>query len=365
MVRALWDGRSQHGAELIRAAAALLSALALTASCAPQTPQAAISARACHRLALTVGGKPVVGVEDLAYEPLSRTLYLSAYDRLAVEHAKGEPPGGGLYALDYEALAGNEAAVKDLLAPVLGAPARPHGLDVRTLGPGRVRIAVVNRAFLANERGGWTRRPEINVLDRGPDGVQLAARVLGAALCRANDLTFHDGETLLVSFDRGVCLADGREPVGGPALGLVGMDGSISRQDSPLRFPNGVARTAGAVWVAGTLDAQIGPADGKWRVALPGAPDNLTLDPRGRLIAAVHPQLWRFGLFRFGWPGFSRAPSRIVRYDPLRNSLRTLYDDPGGKVFSGATGAAAAEDLLVIGGVREHGVLVCPLTREA
>lgn len=365
MVRALRGGTVRRGSGLSKSAAALLAALALAAGCAPQVRDPAIAAQACHRVALTAGGKPVVGVEDVAFEPLSRTLYLSAYDRRAVERARGEPPGGGLYALELEALAGDRAEVRDLLAPVLGAPARPHGLDVRALGQGVVRIAVVNRAFAANEHGGWTRRPEIDVLDRGPEGVQLSARILGSRLCRANDLTFRDADSLLLSFDRGVCVEDGREPVGGPALGLVGLDGSISRQDSPLRFPNGVARTGGEVWVAGTLDGQIGAADGKRRVALPGAPDNLTLDARGRLIAAVHPQLWRFGLFRFAWPGFSRAPSRIVRYDPTRNSLRILFDDPGGETFSGATGAVAAENLLVIGGVREHGVLVCPLAREA
>lgn len=358
MVRAL---RSGFGLGRRLGKPALALALAVCTACAPRVQPPAIAAQDCHRLELRTGGNPVVGVEDVAFEPASRTLFLSAYDRRAVERAKGEPPAGGLYAVKVEALKGREAAVEDLLAPKLGAPARPHGLDVRALEAGVVRVAVVNRAFVEDGRGGWRRRPEINLLDIGPDAAALAGRVLGPRLCRANDVAFQDADSLIVSFDRGVCVEDGREPVGGPALGLVGLDGSVARQDAPVRFPNGVAATPAAVWIAGTLDAQISTSDGARRIALPGAPDNLTLDPQGRIIAALHPQLWRFALYRFAWPGFDRAPSRIVRYDPQRGSLRVLFDDPGGAVFSGATGAVVVEDQLVVAGVRERGVLVCPL----
>jgi len=252
--------------------------------------------------------------------------------------------------------------VRDLLGPLLGGAVRPHGVDVRLLRDGGVRVAVVNRAYVRDPANGWRQRPELDVIDIPPNGeAQIATRILSSRLCSANDVALQTPERMTVSLDRGVCVEDGRQPIGGPALAMATAEGAVRSAPAPTAFPNGLASAQGQVWVAGTLDRALSVAEGGRRVAMPGAPDNLTIDPQGRLVAALHPQLWRFAPHRYGWPLFDRAPSRIVRFDPAAGTLATLFDDPDGRFFSGATVAAVVGDRLVLGAVREPGLLVCPL----
>lgn len=352
-----------------RPGAALLGALALCA-CSPEAPQARIAAKDCHRLQLVHNGVSVLGVEDLAYDPTSDTVFLSAYDRLAVERApKGrdapEPPGGGLFALPAAALVGQRAEPRELLGGLLPSVPRPHGIDVALAPNGAARVAVVNRAFVRDDAGRWRQRPEIVVVDMAPEGARFAARVLSPRLCRANDLAFQEPELLAVSLDRGACVEDGRQPVGGPAMAAATLEGSVRVAPSPVAFPNGVVSSFGKVWLAGTLESRLALLDGRRRVALPGSPDNLTTDTKGRLVAALHPQLWRFAGHRYGWWGFGRAPSRVVRFDPERGSLAVLFDDRDGNVFAGATAAAVVRNRLVLGAVREPGLLVCAMGAAA
>lgn len=103
---------------------------------------------------------------------------------------------------------------------------------------------------------------------------------------------------------------------------------------------------------------------------LSGGPDNLTLDSRGRVIAALHPDLLRYGAYRYDWPpgrlgaalGLRRAASRVVRIDPESGTIETLLDIPAdtkAPAFHGASVALAFRDHLILGGAREDGLLVC------
>lgn len=366
-MRSLW-GPTIRG-RLIQAGWGL-AALAALASCSPQAPAGLIDIAACRRLTLLDGEARVLGVEDMVYDAHSSWLVVSAYDRLAVEQAeKGvdapEPPHGGLYVLDATSLGQASIAVRDILGPALGAKGRPHGVDAQLLQNGMLRIAVVNRAFVRGESGTWRLRPEIDLLDVGTDGASVAARVLSARLCSANDVSLLEPDRVMVTLDRGVCIEDGRQPVGGPAMAIATTEGAVRTAPAPVGFPNGVVASAGETWMAGTLDRVLSTLDGGRRVAMLGAPDNLTSDPEGRLVAALHPQLWRFAPHRYGWWLFDRAPSRIVRFDPRRRTIATLFEDQTGMVFSGATVAAVVDKQLVLGGVREEGVLVCPLPEAA
>lgn len=358
-------GEIREGGHVKRAWAAL--ALIGVFGCAPRVPPAMYTSQACRNLALidAASAQPILGVEDAVYDASSRTLFVSAYDRLAVERAAAsaqatEPPAGGVYAISADQLGRSSLNVHDLLGAVLPARARPHGLDALALPDGRVRLAIINRALLqsANSRD-WHLRPELEVVDVSREGVRLVSRILSPSLCSANDVAFADAETVQVTLDRGECLEDGHAPVGGPALARVTIDGATNTRPAPALFPNGAAYIGKALWIAATRQNLLVQGDNARRIKLPGAPDNLTLDNRNRLVIAVHPQLWRFGFHRYGWPGFNTAPTRIVRFDPERRSLAILFDDPEGRRFSGASVAVLAEGKLVLGGIRERGLLVC------
>lgn len=347
--------------------AACAAALVL-AACAPEVGQPLFPREACRVVELIDAGSgaAVSGVEDIAWDPASRTLYVSAYDRLSVERADRaasapEPPTGGLYALPQSALDGPvRVRVEDLIAPTLGRPGRPHGLDVKPRPEGGVRIAAVNRAFARGPNQDWQVRPELLILDAGGAAEPtLVARVLSPELCRANDVAWTPEGRAAVTLDRGVCTRYGGATHGGGALAFVSEDGALDFAPAPASFPNGVAVAQDGIWIADTLGKRLTLADDARRIAMPGAPDNLSLDARGRIIAALHPSLARFTPYRFGWSLGAAAPSRVVRFDPRRGTLAVLYDDPDGGSFAGATAAVAAGDKLILGGVREQGILVC------
>lgn len=346
-----------------------LAALALIAlgGCAPQVAPAVFAPEACRRLALidAATGAPVSGIEDGVFDATSRTIYVSAYDRLAVERARAnpqaqEPPAGGVYAIEADQLHRSSLRVHDLLGPLLPAPARPHGIDAVSLGADQVRLAIINRAVLrSRENRDWQLRAEVEIVDVSAMGESLVSRILSPSLCSANDLAFRTPETLQITLDRGQCLEDGRAAVGGPALAIVSTDGATSTRPAAAAFPNGAAHIGNSFWFSSTTRGQLVSEDDQRRVNLPGAPDNLTLDAQARLIVALHPQLWRFAFYRHGWPGFSSAPTRIIRFDPARRSMAVLFDDATGRTFSGATFGLMAGSTLVMGGVRERGLLIC------
>lgn len=366
MVRPLRSLEFSHGLKSGRRWG-LITLMGALLGCSPKAPAPLVAGTDCHRLALFSHGAEVVGVEDIAYA--SGRLVLSAYDRLAVESASKnadapEPPTGGLYLLPVSELGRSKAEVEDIFAQTLGAPGRPHGVDIQPLANGSWRIAVVNRAFGRGAFGAWRARPEIDLLDIGDGEAQLTARILSSRLCSANDIIFSSSARVVATLDRGVCVEDGRSPVGGPALATATIDGAVRTVKAPVHFPNGIARVKGQTWISGTLDRVLSLDDASRKVALPGGPDNLTVDAKGRLVAALHPQIWRFAPYRYGWWPFTQAPSRIVRFDPQRGTLATLFDDADGRTFSGATTGVVTGDKLVLGGVREKGLLVCVLPQE-
>ena len=91
-------------------------------------------------------------------------------------------------------------------------------------------------------------------------------------------------------------------------------------------------------------------------VTLPGGPDNLTFDPFGNLIVALHPSLMRVAAYRHGYR--DNAPSRIVRVGQDRQ-FEVLFDDPLGELFSGASVAVYSDGMLLAGSIRDQGVLLC------
>lgn len=364
------DPKAVPGRRLAAALPLALLVPLLLAGCAPAAPPPLVDAGQCRRLALVdEAGRTVVGAEDLALDAEGGRLFVSAQDRLAVEARLGRrgdppPPAGGLYALPLASLsAEGPLRVADLAGPALGAATRPHGIAFARGADGRARLALVARDAVRDEAGRWRLAPRAVVLAEDAGGGWRPERTAGGpALCHLNDVALTPGGRLLATLDRGPCPGEGRG-----ALVELGPDGTPPRNlAGGYRFANGLAFDAdGRLWLAETRAARLRAPAGGLRRDLPGHPDNLALAPDGRLLVALHPSLLRLALHRYGWPLGGRAPSRIVALDPETARVTTLFDDPGGRVFPGATVAVIAGDRLVVGAVRAPGLLVCPLPAGA
>ncbi|MCK5748030.1 MAG: hypothetical protein KAH44_17560, partial [Oricola sp.] len=126
-------GKTQHNFVLLALAAGL-------AACArAEVGPAVYAGDDCRRVALidAATGETLRGAEDLAFDAEGGRLFVSAYDRRAVEKAAGRRrealPQGGLYAVSLEALF--DPQTEQLTVSSLADPAdiagglRPHGIS--------------------------------------------------------------------------------------------------------------------------------------------------------------------------------------------------------------------------------------------
>lgn len=311
---------------------------------APPEPMPAYFAHAdCEKIVVndSVTGQPVVGAEDIALHPGGASLIISAHDR------RTEDKNGALYELTLFGL----TAASDLVARRLSAPPalrehfRPHGISI---SPDGTRIAVVNRYG-----------PNVARIDVGPlteEGWAADRRIEGANLCRANDLylTGLDFDDMLITLDRADCETSLRDLSPWATTGRIarfnGTRLDITR--TRLAFPNGIESR----YISETRMHRL-LRQGEEPVALPGAPDNLSIGPQESVIAALHPKLLHLWLYQSEIQ--SRAPSRIVQITPETGAVQVLFDDPDGFLFSAATSAVFTGDLLVAGSVVDSGLLVC------
>lgn len=305
----------------------------------PRPMPARFAAADCRHVELhdAESGRDITGAEDIVLAP-DGTLLFAAQDRLDTTG-----PEGGLYAVDLEDLGtATRAPARPLLGPRGEAgPFRPHGVGLSADG---ARLAVINHVTKTES--------VIEVGTLGPGGWRLDRRIADPRLCRANDVVFAPGaeEVLRVTLDRADCTMSLRD--------LIGHTGRIARVDGEglqiertgLHFPNGLVDD----WVAETRGHRLTGPGGA--IILPGGPDNLGLS-WGRIVAALHPNLLRTGLYLAGW--VDRLPSRIVAVDPETGAVEVLFDDPEGALFSGATVGVLTGDRLVAGSVRDAGILVC------
>jgi len=314
----------------------------------------------CRRVELVDAqtGWVITGAEDLDYDPARGRLFVSAYDRRAAEQAASTQqekiPEGGLYAISLSALRAADDAPLEV-QPLLRRADRPAGLRPHGISydPETGILHFINREY---RRVGarWKMRP---VHDRiGGDGTRFLSGHTFLP-CHANDLAVRK-ELRHVSTDHGHCgWRAGLEDVFN--LKSTALQGVSWR----VRHANGVVAVDDERFaLAATRDRAVFLFDvtgrkHKQKIKLPGGPDNLTRTEDGALIAAIHPNLLRLGLQRK--LGIGRAGSRIVRIDPDRGTVVTLFDDPKATLFSAATAAVEAEGLLIAGSVVDRGLLVC------
>ncbi len=304
----------------------------------------------CQRIDLTdaVTDRAIVGIEDMELLADGDTLILSAQDRLALEWHPDEAPEGGLYEISLARLARGQPWATPLVQPgAVTGGLFPQGIAVSDDGE---RLAFINRA-----RDG-TVSIIAGSLTQG--AFSPRAKRTDPLFCRANDLIFAGGGSMAmrVTLDRGSCgisWADLKPSSTTGRVISVGLGGGATPkiEETGLAFANGIAGLYVAETRASRLHHRLDRS-----VEVPGGPDNLTWDPLGGLIAALHPSLYRLAAYRYGY--HDTAPSRIVRVD-LDRTVEVLFDDTGGTIFSGASAAVLADGLLVAGSVRDAGVLVC------
>ncbi len=307
-------------------------------------------------------GQEITGAEDLDIDRAGGRLFISAYDRRAVESAarrgSDEIPQGGLFVVAFGELAAGKPLIraKPVVAPALIAGGlRPHGI---AFDEASGELHAINRSY-AREGKRW--RMQAQLLSFGPKGELVAAQ---EAPCPANDVAVHE-DRLLMTLDHGGCgIRAGLEDVFGLKRARV-VDAAGATIVDGIGFANGAAALAdGRVVVAATRERilypvalKAGVAEKQDAIPLMAAPDNLSISDEGRIIAALHPSLLAVGLQRR--LGLGRSPSRIIDVDPATGERRILFDDPKASVISAATIAILTRQMLIIGSVIDPGIVVC------
>ena len=342
------------------------------AGAADETPR--FATETCRRVTLIDAhtDELVIGIEDIAFDPMADRLYLSAFDRRAVERAVSaratDIPQGGLYSVPHAALFETNTdalRVEPVIdRSVMAGGLRPHGLD---LDFGAREIVFINRAFQKID-GTWRQSTQLArfSFDGAVGGVDHAAQIH----CAGNDVISASAIALL-SFDHAAC---GRGRFSETVFGLR-RSGIIDTHGHTLfdgaLFANGLVDLGGGrLALAATREktVRILTAEGaNYTVydthALPGGPDNLSLAADGTITAALHPDLVRLALHRK--LGKKHAPSRIVALDPKSGAVDILYDDPSGRQFTAATVGLNLGDHLVAGSATDAGLLVCDRARAS
>lgn len=343
-----------------------ISLLALAACGGERLGAPKYAADQCRRVALidTVSGQAIIGAEDFALDRDGDRLFISAYDRRAVEKAARKNadslPQGGVYVLPLTRLFESETQVANadpLVSPNdLAGGLRPHGL---AYDEANRELIFINRTYRRN--GKWKMTPRLQRI--GANGEVFVGEATDAP-CAANDV-LATGDRTFASFDHGACgwRAGLENAFRLKRSGLATGEGE--RLFEGAAFANGLVVTLGGeIIMAATRENALlllkendDHAVETGRIALPGGPDNLTLSHDGGVVAAVHPSLRRLAFNRR--LGIGRAPSRIVKADPDTGRVELLFDDAAGDLFSAATVGVETAKGLVAGSVTDDGVLVC------
>ncbi|MEL6766382.1 MAG: hypothetical protein AAFP17_04325 [Pseudomonadota bacterium] len=289
--------------------------------------------------------RPMSGIEDIALLPGGRLL-LSNYNRNFTS-----APARGLNTVSITELLAGESGVFTRPVPgthlVLGS-LHPHGIAVDRSGS---RLAVVNR-----QPSDDTAVVVWGMLTG--DGFRERGRWEAPEACRANDLAWRGAE-LVVSVDRNSCDWTMSELMPGAASGSVltlGFDRTQTMAEG-LAWANGVSLDGGTVLVAETRANRITNLSDGTFTEFSGGPDNINPGPNGTQIVALHPDLFDYWMFTMQYS--STAPSRIVAWSPATGQQETLFDDPFGEVYSGATSAVYYNNTLIAGSAYGQGLLVC------
>jgi arylesterase / paraoxonase len=302
----------------------------------------------------------VVGPEDHTIDPATGVVYLSGYDRVAA--IQGNPTPGAIWAYDLM----NPAAVPVNLTPDADAGFQPHGISLYTGEDGAQRLFVINH-------GNGEQAVDIFTLADG--SLQKVKTVTGDLLRSPNDVVAVSPEAFYFSNDHRFLADEAMRPLedflGLPMTDAVYFDGTEFRSVAPnLTGANGinvsedgktlyVAAARGSALHVYDRDLETGDLTHQKVIALPGLPDNIELLPDGKLLVALHAKVFDL-LAHFG-DASHKAPSQIVKIDPVSGDVETVFLSLGEDLSAASTGAQFG-DRLIIGAIIESKFLDCNLS---
>lgn len=362
--------RRDRACSTLRSLAALVAVLATG-------PAVAFQSEDCRRVTLidAASGAPVVGPEDITFDPARAVFWIAAFDRDQDGPDQDGRWSAGLYPLDPALLSleGTEMTVTPVPIRDDG-PFRPHGIAVDGSG-----LTAIDRVP-ARDPADRTRLARLDLSQGQPVAGDMLA---DASLCRANDVwRLKDGRTL-VSLDRRACGGASlmAENVLGRARGGVALvDGAtVRRVVDGLFFANGlvvvteggvdwlvVAETRGRrlAWfpLAEVLTANDPLTTPARTTALPAAPDNLNLTEGAVLVTALE-DLFALFLHRLAPHWFDPPGSQVLRVglDGAAPAVQRIGTIPGHRLAA-ATVAATGAGWLILGSALDDAILACPWT---
>ena len=344
--------------------------LFLLSACGGAQTSVKYSLSQCSRVTLTDANSEemIQGVEDVAIDWDSQTVFLSAYDRRAVEkavRARAEAlPQGGIYAMSFDAIFDREGDILSISPLVdkgkLSGGLRPHGI---TFDADSQELLFINRSYRQQGRR-WIMTPNVHRISVEREAVINSYETTH---CAANNL-FKSSDNVYVSFDHQFC--DWR----GAFENVFGLkqSGFLKQNDdvvlNKMKYANGITQISDEhVFIAATRENRLYKVDIETgeilsRYKTPGSPDNITIGYDGNPITALHPSLLKLAMNRK--LGMGKAPSRIVKLNPVTDNTTILFEDPKGTLFSAATVGLETDRGLVAGSVTDEGILVCGVARE-
>lgn len=319
-------------------------------------------------------GEQIKGVEDIAFDPKTGDVFLSAYDRRKVSQeieAGLLSHKGGIYYFPVTALEGQPATITPFKASTEFAanhPFLPHGLAYsRRIN--REKIIAVNRVYDPGTPLKISSRIEV----LGWDGTNLSEKetLSSELICSANDLAVY-WRGFFVTNDHADCLAERnntKETFDPSGAVYQYKNGQFIAFAEGLLFPNGIAvlrRAEGDLLaVALTRDEKIqlykiSTGELVREIEVPGAPDNLTVDTKGDIYFTIFPNLLDYYFYISETLGVDKTPTGVFRITAASNwhTVDLLFHDSG-DLISGASVAQRAGDLLIMGAGWDDNIAVC------
>lgn len=307
----------------------------------------------------------VPGPEDIVIDHERQIAFVSGVDRRAIM-AGAEAVRGGIYVIDLSGPR-DTWALRPVTAHVPQA-FQPHGIGLYIDEAGKRTLAVVNHAAGTHS---------VELFDVAEDSVlSHVATVTDPMLISPNDVQPVAHDKFYVTNDHGT-----GSPIGQFLSDMLMLDGaSLAYFDGTafqlvaddLSFANGVnvSPDGQLVYVAETIDmvlrvyardvatGALTPVD---YVALGTGIDNLDVAPDGTILSGAHPKLMDFVAHASDAKNLS--PSQVVRLVPREGGggvADTVYLNLGDEL-SGSSVAALYGDVMLVSGVFEPKILVCPV----
>jgi len=324
-----------------------------------------------------VTGEKVVGAEDLDFDPATGTIFLSAYDRRAVDREIEEgkvTTQGGIYTISLSDIHQTGVLpVHDISRDFkeAGNEFRPHGFDVSRYG-GENRVFVINRLYPEALEGEMV--PVIEIF-QGFERQTSHSTTLnmsnwlsyeGKQVCDPYDVYFSGRSLTITNYSKSCEQVDenvefdevhGFYFVESEDFGVKIVSGNV--------LPNGVTGIEDFYSaIAVTLEKEIFIEGSENRIGLfkvidlEIAPDNLTLDGNRNLYVAGFPNLLDYYFYMSELFGVEKSPSVAYRIAPESYEQTLLFKDDGA-LISGATVALRAGDYLIMGSAWDDNIAIC------